>query len=637
MIVNTMIKVRIADKTVNCEPGKKVSEILADKQALAVKVNGHLVDLSYELKEDAEINPIYFDSYEGKSIFWHSTSHLMAHAVRLLYPDVKLAIGPSIDEGFYYDFDLKEPLTEKDLEKIEKKMQELVKMHLPIEHKFLSRDEVESYYKEKGESYKLEILAEVPDQKISVYDQDGFRDLCLGPHIPNTTVLKAFKLLSVAGAYWKGDEHNVMLQRIYGISFPTTEELDTYVQKLEDAKRRDHRKLGPQLGYFLFSEELGPGLMLWTPKGAVLRRVIEEYWINTHLKSGYEIIYTPHIARGHLWETSGHFSYYKENMFTFMIEKEEYALKPMNCPGHILIYKSAVRSYRELPIRFAELGTVYRNERSGVMHGALRVRGFTQDDAHIFCTPEQIEDEIYSTLQLALKIMTDFGFKDFHIDLSLRDPKHKEQYVGTDEQWEMGERALIHALDKSKLAYIKREGEATFYAPKIDIKLLDSLGREWQCPTIQFDFNLPARFNIYFMGADGKHHTPFMIHRTILGALERFLGILIEHYAGALPVWLSPVQATVMTITEQELEYAKQVIEQLKNENIRVTSDLRNEKISYKISEAEREKTPYILIIGKREKENNNVSLRKRHQGDLGGASLETVIQNIKEDINQRR
>ena len=632
-----MIKIAIDNNTKSVEPGKQVGEILVDPKALAAKVNGQTVDLSFELNEDAEVSPIYFDSKEGKSIFWHSTSHLMAHAVKLLFPDVKLAIGPSIDEGFYYDFDLKQSLTDKDLEKIEEKMHELTKKNLPIVHKFLSRKEVENYFNEKGENYKLEILTEVPDEKISVYEQDGFRDLCLGPHIPNLGMIKAFKLLSVAGAYWKGDEHNVMLQRIYGISFLTQEELDVYIVKVEDAKRRDHRKLGPQLGLFLFSEQLGPGLMLWTPKGAIMRRTIEDYWINTHYKAGYQVIYTPHIARGHLWETSGHFSYYKENMFTLMIEKEEYALKPMNCPGHILIYQSAVRSYRELPIRYAELGTVYRNERSGVMHGALRVRGFTQDDAHIFCTPDQIEDEIYATLQLALKIMSDFGFKDFNIDLSLRDPKHKDQYVGTDEQWEMGVRALIKALEKSGLSYTKREGEATFYAPKIDIKLLDSLGREWQCPTIQFDFNLPSRFDIHYMGADGKLHTPFMIHRTILGALERFLGILIEHYAGAFPVWLSPIQATVMTITKQEIEYAQKVIEQLKNENIRVTSDFRNEKISYKIGEAEREKIPYILIIGKREKENNQVSLRKHLQGNLGSASLESVVASIKDDINQRR
>jgi threonyl-tRNA synthetase len=632
-----MIKIIIGEKTISAEPGSKISEILNDKKALAAKVNGRIVDLSFEINEDAEVSLIYFDSKEGKSIFWHSTSHLMAHAVKLLFPDVKLAIGPSIDEGFYYDFDLKQSLTEKDLEKIEAKMQELVKNNLPVVHKFLARVEVEKYCKEIGENYKLEILAEVPDEKISVYEQDGFRDLCLGPHIPNLGMIKAFKLLSVAGAYWKGDEHNPMLQRIYGISFPTKQELDDYLTKLEDAKKRDHRKLGPQLGLFLFSEQLGPGLMLWTPKGSILRREIENYWIDTHYKAGYQLIYTPHIARGHLWETSGHFSYYKENMFTMMIEKEEYALKPMNCPGHILIYQSSVRSYRDLPIRYAELGTVYRNERSGVMHGALRVRGFTQDDAHIFCTPEQIEDEIYSTLQLALKIMSDFGFKNYHIDLSLRDPKHKEQYVGTDEQWEMGERALIKALEKSGLSYEKREGEATFYAPKIDIKLLDSLGREWQCPTIQFDFNLPQRFEIYYMGADGKHHTPYMIHRAILGALERFLGILIEHYAGAFPVWLSPVQAIVMTITEQEIDYANKIIENLKTENIRVNSDFRNEKISYKISEAEREKIPYILIIGKREKENNKVALRKRHQGDLGSNNLETVVQSIKDDINHRR
>lgn len=632
-----MINITFNNNTITCEPGKKVYEIIADNKALAAKVNGKIVDLSFELNEDAEVSPIYFDAEEGKKIFWHSTSHLMAHAVKLLFPDVKLAIGPAIDEGFYYDFDLAQSLTEKDLETIEAKMLELVKSKLPIRHRFADRQEIETIYRKKGEKYKLEILAEVPDEKISVYEQDGFFDMCLGPHLGNTSKIKAFKLLSVAGAYWKGDEHNPMLQRLYGISFPSKEQLEVYIAKLEDAKRRDHRKLGPQLGLFLFSEDLGPGLMMWTPKGARLRRIIEDYWVDTHYKAGYELTYTPHIARGHLWETSGHFSYYKENMFTMTIEKEEYSLKPMNCPGHILIYKSAVRSYRELPLRYAELGTVYRNERSGVMHGALRVRGFTQDDAHIFCTPDQIEDEIYSTLQLALKIMSDFGFKEFHIDLSLRDPKHKEQYVGTDEQWEMGERALIKALDRSGLNYTKREGEATFYAPKIDIKLLDSLGREWQCPTIQFDFNLPSRFDLHFMGADGRHHTPFMIHRAILGALERFLGILIEHYGGAFPVWLSPEQVKVMTITEAEADYAKKVIELLKVEQIRAQIDLRNEKISYKIAEAERDKIPYILIIGKREKENNQIALRKRHQGDLGAASLESVIQNIKDDIINRR
>ncbi len=632
-----MIKIKIGNKVESYEPGKKVSEILTDQKALAAKVNGRLVDLSFELIENAEISPIYFDSNEGKSIFWHSTSHLMAHAVKLLYPDVKLAIGPAIDEGFYYDFDLKQSFSDKDLEKIEAKMQELVKANLPIVHKYLPKKEVLSYYQETGEKYKLEILAEVPDEKISVYEQDGFRDLCLGPHIPNLGMIKAFKLLSVAGAYWKGDEHNPMLQRIYAISFPTQEELDTHIEKLEDAKRRDHRKLGPLLGLFSLSEELGSGLLLWHPKGAILRRTIEDYWLDTHFKAGYELVYTPHIARGHLWETSGHFSYYKENMFTLMVEKEEYALKPMNCPGHILIYKSAVRSYRDLPIRYAELGTVYRNERSGVMHGALRVRGFTQDDAHIFCTPDQVEDEIYSTVQLALKILSDFGFKEYIIDLSVRDPKHKENYVGTDEQWQMGENALIKALDRADLPYNKKEGEATFYAPKIDIKLLDSLGREWQCPTIQIDFNLPSRFDLHYMGADGKYHTPFMIHRAILGALERFLGILIEHYAGALPVWLSPVQVSVMTITEQEVDYAKEIVEQLKKENIRVTNDFRNEKISYKISEAEREKIPYILVIGKREVANKLVSLRKHSQGDLGNTDIKTIIENIKEDIKKRR
>lgn len=632
-----MIKITIAGRTEMVKKGTQVRELVSDPNALAAKVNGQLVDLSYELHEDAEVVPVYFDSEEGKQVYWHSTSHLMAHAVKLLYPKVKLAIGPAIEEGFYYDFDLPQPLSENDLAKIEEKMRELAARDLPIVHRYIRRQELQAYYQELGEKYKLELLEEIPDEEVSVYEQDGFRDLCLGPHLPRTGLIKAFKLLSVAGAYWRGDEHNPMLQRIYGISFPSQEELEEYLKKLEDAKRRDHRRLGPQLGLFLFHEDLGPGLMIWLPKGAILRRTIEDYWIKLHQAAGYELVYTPHIARGKLWNISGHFSYYKENMFTMTIEKEEYALKPMNCPAHILIYKSAVRSYRELPIRYAELGTVYRNERSGVMHGALRVRGFTQDDAHIFCTPEQIEDEIYNTLQLALKIMSDFGFHDYHIDLSLRDPKHKEKYVGTDEEWEMAEAALVKALERANKSYTRREGEATFYAPKIDIKLLDSLGREWQCPTIQFDFNLPSRFDIAYMDKDGRHQRPFMIHRAILGALERFLGILIEHYAGAFPVWLCPVQARVMTVTDKEIDYAQEVEKELKESGIRVDSDFRNEKINYKIGEAEREKIPYMLIIGKREKDAKLVALRKRASGDLGAWELKKIIEQIQEDIRTRR
>jgi threonyl-tRNA synthetase len=632
-----MIKINIGSKTIMVEEGTPVDEILDTSLVLVAKVNGRLVDLSYRLNEDSEVIPIGFDSPEGRQVYWHSTSHLMAHAVKQLYPEVKLGIGPAIEEGFYYDFDLPQPLSEADLAKIELKMKELSEKDLPIEHKFIPRNELRDYYLKANEKYKLEILDEIPDEKVSVYEENGFLDLCLGPHLVSTGKIKAFKLLSVAGAYWKGDERNPMLQRIYGISFPTQEELNEYLRKLEDAKRRDHRKLGPQLGLFLFHEDLGPGLMIWLPKGSIIRRTIEDYWIKLHEEAGYQLVYTPHIARGHLWNISGHFSYYKENMFTMMIEKEEYALKPMNCPAHILIYKSAVRSYRELPIRFAELGTVYRNERSGVMHGALRVRGFTQDDAHIFCTPEQIEDEIYRTLQLALRIMSDFGFTEYHIDLSLRDPAHKERYVGTDEQWEMAEEALIKALERSKKSYTRREGEATFYAPKIDIKLLDSLGREWQCPTIQFDFNLPTRFDLSYMDKDGKHHIPFMIHRAILGALERFLGILTEHYAGAFPVWLSPIQARVMTITDQEVEYAQEVLKRIQEENIRVDYDFRNEKINYKISEAEREKIPYLIIIGKREKDAHKIALRKRGLGDLGTYDLHAVISEIKEKIRNRR
>lgn len=637
-----MPKVEIGEKVFECPIGTKISDLIDQipdwrEKTLAVRSNGQLLDLSTEIKQDSKLVPISFDSPEGKSIFWHSTSHLMAQAVKRLFPNVKLAIGPAIDEGFYYDFEVEKPFSDQDLQVIEAKMKELVLANIPVIHRFLTQEETIKLFKQRNENYKLEILSEIPDEKISLYQQDDFTDLCLGPHAPRTGIIRAFKLLSVAGAYWKGDEHNKMLQRIYGISFPTQEELDTYLAKMEEAKKRDHRKLGTALELISIQEDAGSGLVFWHPKGATIRRIIEDYWKEMHIKNGYQLVVTPHIFRSKLWHTSGHYDYYLDNMFTLMVEKEEYVIKPMNCPGHILIYKSKIHSYRDLPVRYAELGTVYRNERSGTLHGALRVRGITQDDAHIFCKPDQVEQEIFSIINLSMEILRTFGFNQFAIDLSVRDPNHKEKYMGEDATWDMAEASLVSALKRAGLEYHRAEGEATFYGPKIDIKLLDSLGRQWQCPTIQFDFNLAHRFSIYYMGEDGAHHPTLLVHRTILGALERFLGILIEHYAGAFPVWLSPYQAIVLTVTDQQIAYGESILKLLTEHQVRVSSNFANEKINYKIAEAERNKIPYMIIIGKREEANKTISLRKKQKGDLGSMTIENIINQIEEDVRSRR
>jgi len=629
------MRIKIKEKTWEVEPGIKFKEIIDDDNVLCVKWQGIYLDLDSEVRE-GEIELVDFSSPMGKSVFWHSSAHLLAHAVKRLFPSVKLAIGPAIENGFYYDFDKEEPFQEEDLALIEAKMQELRDSDIPIERVVFDRESAIALFRSQGEVYKLEILEGIPDEKISCYRQDDFIDLCLGPHLPRTGMIKSFKLLSVAGAYWKGDERNKMLQRIYGISFPTSEELNEYLQKLAEAKRRDHRRLGPQLELFSFYEEAGAGLVYWHPKGAILRRVIEDYWIEEHKRHGYKIVYTPHIFRGHLWKLSGHYDYYRENMFTLPVENEEYILKPMNCPGHILIYKSGVRSYKELPYRLAELGTVYRNEKSGVLHGMLRVRGFTQDDAHIFVNEEIVEEEIREILDFSLKMLGDFGFKNFKIDLSVRDLAQKERYIGSDKAWELAEESLANALKRRGLEYNRAEGEAVFYGPKIDIKLLDSLGNEWQATTIQFDFNLPQRFDVYYIGKDGNHHPAIIIHRTILGSLERFVGALIEHYGGALPVWLSPVQARIMPITDKEILYGEEILAMLQKEGIRVEIDRRPEKINYKVAEAERLKIPYMLIVGKREKEEEVVSLRKRKEGVIGVKMIEEVIRMIKEDMENK-
>ncbi|MEE9315488.1 MAG: threonine--tRNA ligase [bacterium] len=564
----------------------------------------------------------------------HSCSHIMAQAVTELFPGVKLAIGPPIADGFYYDFDKKEPFTPQDLEKITEKMKKIIKKNYPFIRSEKSREEALKFFGDRGEKYKVELIEGMDDEKVTIYEQGGFIDLCRGPHVKSTDKVKYFKLLSVAGAYWRGDEKRESLQRIYGTTFFTQEELDKYLYLQEEAKKRDHRKLGVELDLFSMHERAGAGLIYWHPKGSRIRKVIEDFWEEEHLKNGYELVDIPHIARIDLWQTSGHVDFYQEYMYSPMdIEKQKYIIKPMNCPGHILIYKTKVRSYRDLPIRWAELGTVYRYERSGVLHGLMRVRGFTQDDAHIFCRPEQLEDEIVGVIKFVLFMLRTFGFSDYDVALSTR----PEKYVGTLESWQKAENALKKALEKVKLAYVVNPGEGVFYGPKIDIKIKDSLGRAWQCSTIQVDFNLPERFDITFIDISGQRRRPIMIHRALLGSLERFFGVLIEHYGGAFPVWLAPVQATVLTITDLQKEYGQKVYNQLKEKSIRVKANFANEKIDKKIRNAQLQKIPYMLIIGKREVESETVAVRRRDQKDLGPVKVNQFIEDISEEIENRR
>ncbi len=632
-----MIKIKIGSNTFEFESGIRVSEIVKDGSAFAARFNGRSVDLSAVLHEDGELVPLGFESEEGKQVFWHSAAHVLAQAVKELFPQAKLAIGPAIENGFYYDFDVEKPFSEDDLKKIEGKMQQLVALDLPISHLLTLKSDITGYFKKQGEDYKVELLADIPDEEVSVYQQGDFIDLCRGPHLPRTGLIRAFKLLSVAGAYWRGDEHNRMLGRIYGIAFPTPEMLELYLVRLEEAKRRDHRKLGATLGIFSIFDEAGAGLAFYQPKGAILKKVVEEYWDAEHRKRGYQIVSTPHIAHSKLFRISGHYDFYLENMYTLLVEDDEYVLKPMNCPGHMLIYKSAIRSYRDLPLRIAELGTVYRNERSGVLHGLLRVRGFTIDDAHIFCMPEQIKDEVRGVVEFAVKVLADFGFKNYRVELSLRDPHEKSRYMGSDEDWSMVEGILRTVLEGLSIPYRPVEGEAVFYGPKIDIKLLDALDRPWQASTVQFDFNLPKRFDLSYMGKDGQHHPVYIVHRAILGSVERFIGALLEHYGGALPVWLSPYQAVVISITEAETEYAAAVAQKMIDGGVRAITDFRNEKVGYKISEAEREKIPYMVIIGKKELERGSVSLRKRGIGDMGEKTINEVLSEIRTETLNRR
>jgi len=564
----------------------------------------------------------------------HSCSHIMAHAVSELFPGVKLAIGPAIADGFYYDFDKKEPFTPQDLEKITEKMKEIIEKDYPFVRSEKSREKALKFFRDKSEKYKVELIQELDDDKVTFYEHGNFVDLCKGPHIKSTGEVKHFKLLSVAGAYWRGDEKRERLQRIYGTAFFTAEELDRYLVLLEEAKRRDHRKLGVELDLFSVHEEAGAGLIYWHPKGSLIRKIIEDFWEREHLKNGYELVNIPHIARIDLWETSGHTDFYQEYMYSPMdIEGMKYIIKPMNCPGHILIYKTKVRSYRDLPIRWAELGTVYRYERSGVLHGLLRVRGFTQDDAHIFCRPEQLEDEIIRVIDFVLFMLKTFGFSDYDVALSTR----PEKYVGSLESWEKATEALSKALERVGLAHTINPGEGVFYGPKIDVKIKDSLGRTWQCSTIQVDFNLPERFDITFIDPSGQARRPIMIHRALLGSLERFFGVLIEHYGGAFPVWLAPVQVRVLTITDDQIEYAQKVYERLNEKSIRAEVNFDNEKIDKKIRDAQIQKIPYMLIIGNKEVASGTVSVRRRDQKDLGPVEVDRFIENILKEIKNRR
>jgi threonyl-tRNA synthetase len=600
---------------------------------LAAKVNGQVVDLSRPLTADATVEPLQFDSAEGRDVYRHSSTHIMAQAVKEVFPTAQLTIGPALEDSFFYDFAFERPFTPEDLEKIEAQARDIIKRNLTITRREFSKEEAIAFFKARGEAYKVELIQGLPEgEPISAYAQGEFVDLCRGPHLPSTGHVGSFKLLNTAGAYWRGDERNPMLQRIYGTSFPTEADLNAHLARLEEIKRRDHRRVGKELDLISVSDEIGPGLVLWHPKGAAIRLLIENFWREQHIKDGYELVYSPHVARLDLWKTSGHADYYRENMFASMkIEGSEYQLKPMNCPYHIMIYKSHLRSYRDLPIRYGELGTVYRYERTGVLHGLLRVRGFTQDDAHLFCRPDQIESEVSRVLEFTFFVLRTFGFSEFEVFLSTR-PKES---VGAEEHWTLATSALEAALKSRHIAYHVDEGGGAFYGPKIDIKIKDALGRSWQCSTVQLDFNNPERFQLSYIGEDGKAHQPIMIHRALMGSIERFFGILIEHYGGAFPTWLAPVQATVMNITDNQRDYVAAVVAQLKTAGFRVEADLRNEKIGLKIREAEKAKIPFMLVAGDREVQGGSVSVRGRTGSNLGSMTVAAVVDLLRADITR--
>lgn len=631
------IKLIIGDREVVQDDPERAFKELRKAKALALKApDGTLLGLS-ALKEGAapeEAEAVYFDSPEGRDIYRHSASHILAHAVKELFPDAKFAIGPSIEDGFYYDFDVDTPFTPEDLQKIEKKMSQIIKKNNPFVRSVMPRQKALSLFKGMGETYKAELIEELEDDTVSVYDEDGFVDLCRGPHLPSTGSVKAFKLLSVAGAYWRGDEKNKMLQRIYGTAFDTREALQAHLDLLEEIKKRDHRRIGKDLDLFSINDDIGPGLILWHPDGATIRMTMEDFWKSEHVRSGYNILYSPHIAKLDLWRTSGHLDFYSENMYSPMeVEGQPYEVKPMNCPFHISVYKSQLRSYRDLPIKYAELGTVYRYERSGVLHGLLRVRGFTQDDAHLFISEDQAEAEIEKVLDFTVFVLKTFGFSEYDIYLSTR----PEKSVGSDEHWELATRSLEAALKAKGLPFSEDPGEGVFYGPKIDIKVKDSLGRSWQCSTIQVDFNLPERFDITYRGKDGKEHRPIMIHRALMGSLERFFGVMVEHYAGAFPLWLAPRQVAILNIADRHLDYAGSLHDYLKEKGIRVSVDDENEKIGYKIRQATVRKVPYLVIIGDKEVEQQKVTVRKRDGENIGPFTFDEFYSLLEEEISGRR
>jgi len=625
------VKVKAEGSTLSIKKGTVLSDFIPclklSRNPLFAKVNGQIKGLDTLLEKDAEVQLIYEGSDEAMDVLRHSSAHLMAHAVLELFPNTQTGIGPSVEDGFFYDFLRDEPFTLEDLSTIEKKMRELAKKDIPIQKLVLPKEEALRLFREMGQELKVELIQEKGDREVTCYKQDKFIDFCLGPHVPSIGLIKNFKLLSVSGAYWKGDEKGKQLQRIYGTSFFTKKDLEDYLALLEEAKKRDHRKLGTELDLFSSNEDLGPGLILWHPKGATIRRIIENYWHEEHLKDGYDFLYTPHLAKLDVWRKSGHTEFYDAMYPPILSEGIEYELRPMNCPFHVMVYNSRQRSYRDLPLRWAELGTVYRYERSGVLHGLLRVRGFTQDDAHIFCRADQLEEEIKKVIFLALRLLKTFGFKDYDIFLSTR----PEKYVGKIEDWDRATQALEKALKDTKLNFQVDEGEGVFYGPKIDIKVKDALRRSWQCTTIQLDFNLSEKFDLHYTGEDGKFHRPFLIHRALLGSLERFFGILIEHYNGNFPVWLAPVQVVIIPIAERHNDYASSLDKKFKENGLRSNTDLRREKVGYKIRDAEIHKTPLILVVGDKEIDNGTASLRIHMEGDKGEVVVDEFLEKVKE------
>ena len=617
---------------------KSISQSLLNK-ALAIKVNDQMYDLNRAIENDAQIKIITWDDPEGKSIFWHSSSHIMAAAISSLFPEAKFGIGPSIEQGFYYDIDFGDhKVTEEDLEKIENKIKEIIKLDIPFVRKEVTKQEALEYFKKNNNIYKIELIEELENQQITFYTLGDFVDLCRGPHLPSTKYVKAIKLLNIAGAYWRGDEHRQMLTRIYGISFPKQELLDDYLNFLEEARKRDHRKLGKELELFMFSPKVGQGLPMWLPKGAIVRQELEKFLKNVQLQYGYQHVITPHIGQKELYITSGHYEKYGKDSFRPIStpnEGEEFMLKPMNCPHHCEIYAFKPRSYKDLPLRIAEFGTVYRYEQSGELHGLTRVRSFTQDDAHIFCTNDQLKDEFHKVMEIVLLILNTFDFKNFTAQVSLRDPENKEKYIGTEENWEKAEEAILESVSNAGFNTIIAKGEAAFYGPKLDFMVQDAIGRSWQLGTIQVDYNLPERFNLEYIGADNQKYRPVMIHRAIFGSMERFVSLLLEQTAGKLPLWLSPVQVIVLPISEKYIEYGEKVVSLLTNLDIRTEMDDRSEKVGKKIRDAELQHIPFMIIVGEREKNENAVSVRRQGQGDLGSMATEAFINLFSDELNK--